>query len=379
MTTYAETAYAMPLKEMAASLASQDGIDQEAFLNLVGFTLTADELREVLEQIAPPRSPAIRERVMRSILDRIELYDPRPIVEDWLAATPRHFLSIDDLRAMPAPEFLYEDMIQERGLHLLAGAYGSFKTFLALNIAIGVASRGRRVVYFLNEGQDVVKPRWDARVRYLGIPDPEVAFDIETRHLLEDAVEIVRRIKEQYGGADLLIFDTLRRSTVGLDEDRSGDFARIVGACDYIRRETGAAIILVDHTGHDKSRVRGTSAKYDSVDVALLVEREEGTPYALLKCQKMKGASEWSPRPYHLVTDDGPVLLPTGEKRPRDPRRSRLGAAFGTEEFTTADAARLLDITPAKARDLLNAMPAASLVSPTVHRWRLEATETAAA
>jgi hypothetical protein len=370
--------YTLPLKEQAVALAAQKSIDQVEFLNVVGFTQDEGELREVLEPIGPPRGRLVRDLVRDAIIDRIELYDPRAVIEEWYVspkAAPRYFLSIADLRAMPSPEFLYEDMVQERGLHLLIGAYGSFKTFMALNIAIGVAAAGRKVIYFLNEGQDVVKARWSARTRWLGIPDPPVGFVIDTRHLINDAADMVARINGEYGGADLLIFDTLRRATVGMDEDKSGDFARIVAACDYIRRQTGAAIVLVDHTGHDRSRARGTSAKYDSVDVALLMERDEGTAASsvTLRCQKMKGAPEWRPRRYHLLDAAGPVLVPAGEHAlsPDEGWKTTLREVFGTREFTTADAAKALEMGPTKARDLLNAMHDAHLVGGSIIKWRL--------
>ena len=54
--------------------------------------------------------------------------------------------------------------------------------------------------------------------------------------------------------------------------------------------------LVVHHTGHaHKNRARGSTALNAGIDIGFLVEREEGSNKAMLKCTKMKDAGEPEP------------------------------------------------------------------------------------
>ena len=74
---------------------------------------------------------------------------------------------------------------------------------------------------------------------------------------------------------ELVIIDTLARCAI-IDENDGGQMRLLVGACDRIRAETGATVMLVHHSGKDTSRgARGHSSLRAAVDTELLVEGRE--------------------------------------------------------------------------------------------------------
>ena len=58
-------------------------------------------------------------------------------------------LSTADIIALPAPAYLYDDLIVAEGLNVLVGASGTFKSFLALEIALSLATDGRDIFYIV--------------------------------------------------------------------------------------------------------------------------------------------------------------------------------------------------------------------------------------
>jgi hypothetical protein len=58
----------------------------------------------------------------------------------------------------------------------------------------------------------------------------------------------------------LIVFDTLARSMPGGDENSAKDMGELIDGADRIRAASGAAVLLVHHTGKDGIDVRGSSA-----------------------------------------------------------------------------------------------------------------------
>lgn len=264
-------------------------------------------------------------------------------------------LTTAQLRELPAPEFLYSDMIVARGLNMIVGASSSFKSFMAIHVSASLANEGKRVVYLLAEGRDGAALRASAWAAYHKVPDPPIEWFERDFHLVQHS----EHIAEMVGKADLVVVDTLRRSTHGLGENESDDFSHIVAACDLIRARTGAAVLLLDHTGWEGKRERGTSSKRDVADAVLLMERENGKKIVTVRCLKLKEAEEWQPRIWQLVSGENGsgALVPADEfKAAESDHEAELRERFGDEEFSTLEAAAVLSKSERRARDDLNAM-----------------------
>ena len=72
----------------------------------------------------------------------------------------------------------------------------------------------------------------------------------------------------------LVFMDTFSRAMAGYDENSGADMMAIVGGMDRIRRETGACVLVVHHSGKDtKQGARGHSSLLCAVDTEIRVSR----------------------------------------------------------------------------------------------------------
>jgi hypothetical protein len=302
------------------------------FCQCAGATFAPAELADLLRHFRPPRDPSELAMATGRLLAVVDgRYDPVPVIAGWgkieeappieVSASRLVTHTTEELANLPEPGFLLPDLVVANGLNILAGATASFKTFLASQvIALPLVEEGRRVIYVSAEGQRGIYPRASAWAHYHGKERPLPAVEWITSsgfHLVNDAEDLAK-----LGKADLIVIDTLRRTTAGLAEDKSDDFARITEAIDYVRGCTGAAFLLLDHTGWGGERERGSSAKRDMADL-LMVTKRDGTEHqpgstVTLRCVKLKDAEEWRPKRYRLDKGEhgSAVLLPSDQFQP---------------------------------------------------------------
>lgn len=180
---------------------------------------------------------------------------------------------------------LVSGWLTKRGLSMLYGPSNAGKTFVALDIAMHIASgtpwRGCRVnggatLYIAAEGGVGVRNRLAAFKREY----PEMASAPLTLlpvgldlHGQEDALAVCEIIPDAEPA--LIVVDTLARSMGAGDENTAKDAAAFVRNCDLIREATGAHVMVVHHTGKDEDRgARGSSALRAAVDTEIHVSSE---------------------------------------------------------------------------------------------------------
>jgi hypothetical protein len=158
-----------------------------------------------------------------------------------------------------------------------------------------------------------------------------------------------------------IIFDTLARSMVGLDENSAKDMGLAMEVLAHIQRVTGATILLVHHTGKYGGSERGSSALRAACDVMLEISNDEG--YITLVCSKVKDSDEFDTLNYQLTKIDlGPersscVVVPARKRvtqTSRDPlsrNQRKLLEALSLEVFNEAGAksATLIQIAEVSA------------------------------
>jgi hypothetical protein len=197
--------------------------------------------------------------------------------------------SWDEMMSWEPPPWLIHQLLPEGSLTGIVGPYGTFKSFVAIDMGLSVASgqdyHGRRVrqgdvVYVAGEGSRGTKQRVVGWVKKRGVPGRhpfhivDVAVPLGDPPSVKEFVAEVRKVCEKPA---LVIIDTLARSTLGLDENSAADAGRAVAAMDAIRERLGATIIFVHHTGKDVGRgSRGSTAIPAAVDVEFTVERKDG-------------------------------------------------------------------------------------------------------
>ncbi|MGR7025683.1 AAA family ATPase [Geodermatophilus sp. URMC 62] len=201
-----------------------------------------------------------------------------------------------DLARLPRPEPLIEDTLDLRTVALLAGYHGTYKSFVALSwtasVATGTRWMGRsarqgRVLYIVGEGATGIDNRLAAWEEANG-----VRIDDDALHTLPVAVQLAdpAALREVLGyveevGFSLVVIDTVARAAVGLEENSSKDMGVFVQAADDLRRamDTGT-VLLVHHTGKDKTTVRGSSAVEAAMDTVYTTEGGDG----LVKLRRTK-------------------------------------------------------------------------------------------
>lgn len=230
----------------------------------------------------------------------------------------REFMSPDMLRALPPPRPLVNGVLDLDSTSWIIGKSGSYKSFVALDIAGHVGTgrmwQGRRVhggtvAYLAAEGGTGMRLRVDAWERRYGPMDnvwflsrPVQAKGGEWNALI-DALSML--------GPVLVIIDTQSRVTIGLEETSNTDMGFFVEQADRIRQATRACVLTVHHIGRTGGDARGASVIDGAQDTELKVEKT-GTLLARVVMDKQKDQAQVEPIRLGLEVVDGGIDPETG-------------------------------------------------------------------
>ncbi|PHM39289.1 ATPase [Xenorhabdus mauleonii] len=189
--------------------------------------------------------------------------------------------------------FIVEGFIPE-GVTAIYGQSSAFKSYLALSIALRIAMmrhrwagrnlKGGAVLYIAAEGGSSIYPRVGAWADRLNDGKPVNNFYILPRAVdLADpkmvkalSNEIKRIINASGHPVRMVVIDTLSQSMTSGDENSAGDMARFMAGATRVSTESGAAVVVVHHSGKDGSKgMRGSSAAFANVDAVIRVDRIE--------------------------------------------------------------------------------------------------------
>ncbi|HVR78378.1 MAG TPA: AAA family ATPase, partial [Acidimicrobiia bacterium] len=238
---------------------------------------------------------------------------PLPIVSGSAA--------IEDL---PEPEWLVEGVLPDGALHLLYGAPGIGKSFLALDISAAVATgnpwHGRSVkkgsvVQVVAEGAADLPIRiraWRTQAGVDSVDDLHVVLGPVNLYSDHGAEQLGYQLDLLGISPALIVFDTLARCMAGGDENSAKDMGLVVAHSDALRSQYGCAVLAVHHAGKDARTERGSSALKGAVDTQLRLDGKQGTK--TLKCEKQKTAAPFADIPLALVGEfqrsvHGPVMM----------------------------------------------------------------------
>ena len=225
------------------------------------------------------------------------------------------------LDSLPAPEPLINGILFRGTLAALYGPSGVGKSFVAMAMAMSVASgspwQGHDVangpiLYVAAEGSFGLAQRrraWMEHARLYQV-DGDLwlprAVNLLDPQWAAGLVELAEDVNPY-----LTVIDTVARSMQGGDENASRDMGALIGAADALRFATGTTALLVHHTPRNADNLRGHSSLEGAVDTAIEVRGDEGT--FTLRCAKQKDAAEFEDVRLALsVIGDSCVIVPAG-------------------------------------------------------------------
>ena len=229
------------------------------------------------------------------------------------------FVDEDGMSSIRPPEWLIEDLFTTDSYAMLFGSPSTFKTFIALDMALSIASGSfgssdlcwpspsvhviGPVLFAAGEGRSDISKRviaWQKRHNngektgnfILGDPVPLVNED--HGHFLEGAKKASP--KEGY---KLVILDTVGRSMAGLNENAQEHASAFTNLVEHIKYDLDAAVLVLHHTGFsDQHRARGSSVFGADADTIIRLDRETKAKVVSLTMTKQKDAPEWEQKKY---------------------------------------------------------------------------------
>jgi hypothetical protein len=210
------------------------------------------------------------------------------------------FLTRDRLADLPSVAQLIDGVLPRHSYGLLIGRDGTFKTFLALDWGLSIAT-GRtwqghtteqtRVLYIAGEGAHGISARVDAWERAWKVPVPDLAFTTRSMALnLHRAGPDFDHLLDHVttGGYGLVILDTLRRISGGADGNGS-DMGTVIDNIDRLRRATtNGTVLAIAHTAKDDRDTRGFSGIEDDADFVWHAKRPDNDERLEVKNTKQK-------------------------------------------------------------------------------------------
>jgi len=200
---------------------------------------------------------------------------------------------------VPSPQYTVEGLIRKASVVCVYGAPGSLKSMLLMHLAVlggsGHPWFGRSLDF--EEGAlwlDLDQGKWRCIERMRALLNganekqakvtissmPPNWFDLRDDGNVDMLVDLVHKTR-----AGLVILDNLSQASGGADEN-SAEMVSVMAGLRRVSEETGATMITIHHAtksqaGGDKRRIgdrlRGHSSIEASLDLALLIDREEGS------------------------------------------------------------------------------------------------------
>lgn len=193
----------------------------------------------------------------------------------------------DAIRDMPCPAPLVAGLFDLDTLALLYGPSGGGKTFVALDVALSVATstwwHGRAVaagpvLYVVAEGLGGMGVRVDAwQQRRQVWTCGEVAWLPMAVNLLDGPqVGGLATIIDEFKPL-LVVVDTFARCVAGGDENSAMDVGVAIEHAEHLRRVCGSCVLLVHHSGKDPTAgARGSSALRAAVSTEVECRQADG-------------------------------------------------------------------------------------------------------
>lgn len=231
---------------------------------------------------------------------------------------------IGDLKQSPV-KYLIDGILECQSLIGLVGASGCGKSFVAIDMAMSIATglpyHGRSVeqglvIMCVGEGHSGMPARCESWCSHHSVCKSEAklavtdrAADLFNETYVERFYEEIKMLIEKFGPPQLIVIDTVARHMPGMDENSAKDMGSLIQIADTLKQEFNCSIMFVHHTGlanHD--RARGSSAFKAALDTEILLATVGGNDIAM-KCDKQKDGPPFEQMQFVKVSVENSLIL----------------------------------------------------------------------
>ena len=207
----------------------------------------------------------------------------------------------------PKPTWFIPEVLPQAGTAMLLGASRSYKTFLALDLALSIAhgipsllgpvAKAQETLYIAGESPYNVsysrRPAWFIAHGLEPLDDPMRLMRNLPTILNTGVAGLIQDLHTQKLKPKFIVLDTMGKAMAGLNENDARDASIFLNGMERLRDEFDATVLLVHHLGKDAAKgARGSSAFYAGVDTVLNMEGTKATVTARVTVDKQKDAEE---------------------------------------------------------------------------------------
>ena len=262
---------------------------------------------------------------------------PEPVSTEKQKRAPKRLKSIATAVSTGAG-YVVKGLLLRGSYAILYGAPGEGKTFVGMDLAYHVAAgkpwmdhkvQGGPVLYLPYEGLGGIAKRGAALLAHYGPADVPLFvygadFNLREPTGRKRLGEILADMGEK---PVMIVIDTLARALQGGDENSAQDVGAFNAAIAALVESTGACVLVVHHSGKDKTKgARGSSALLGAVDTELEVDSRQvaatkqrdveiGAPIGFTLTPVTLGLDEDGDQITSCVVTPGPAAPPPAKLR----------------------------------------------------------------
>lgn len=216
-------------------------------------------------------------------------YPAPPYAEPFRSGGVGRLLTIEGLKAIKPEPYRVRGVLPAQGVAAIYGVSGSGKSFLALDLALTVATgaatwfghkvRPAPVVYVALEGQTGLVNRVKAwQSKHPGADAETIKFLLGDFSLSRaDSVQrLIEEVRTAVGTGCIVVVDTLNQASPGSDENSSAEMGTVIAHANAIAKGLEGVVVLIHHAGKDTSRgMRGHSSLFAAMDSVVEVSQDK--------------------------------------------------------------------------------------------------------
>lgn len=233
--------------------------------------------------------------------------------------------AVDIVENPVAANWLLKPYLEQDVLAVMAGEYGTFKSFLSLDWSLHTAGGrvwhgdprrkidAQPVVFISAEGRGLAKRVRAWVVRHYPNEPVEAVLKRLKFYAVEMAIDLsdTDRMTALVSAIDalgitpaLIVVDTLTKNSTGVEENNSAMQSFLNAVNNSLRMRYRCTVLMIHHVGHAvKDRARGPSSLVANTDASFLVERMDDRNI-VLRTDRLKDSEVPEPLALHATVID---------------------------------------------------------------------------